>query len=284
MGGQRVQPDRTSGGDPEDSHQEILRWGGQHPPDAPALPEGWEIGPPDVVGVGAPRCGSSWWFRQITNHPDVFYDGEVHSKEVHFFDGMRDVRELSEDDLTRYARHFPRVPGGGLTCEWTPRYMFDPWTIGQLRQAAPAARIVMILRDPVARYASAYALYERKARNFPPPDGTIEEMVASGMFFRPVQRVLDTYPREQVLILQYERCRLEYEHELDRTYEFLGLATGYRPAKGAWKARSPATQSSFHETSRGSVLAELYAADAAQLAELAPEIDLTLWPSVRVRV
>jgi hypothetical protein len=268
----------------EDALLTILRWGDQKEPQLPECPEGWEIGPPDIVGVGAPRSGSSWWFRQITNHPGVFYDTGVHSKEVHFFDGMRGVTSLGDEELTRYARHFPRVPGAGLTCEWTPRYMSDPWTIGLLRQAAPQARILIILRDPVSRYMSAYVRYAKRVQTFPAPEGTLEEAIGSGMYFRQVKRVLETYPRDQVLILQYERCLQEYERQLDRTYEFLGLETGYRPAKGAWNARAPETSSTFHETSRGSILAELYAGDAAQLGDLLPEIDLGLWPSVRDRI
>ena len=121
-------------------------------------------GPPDFVGVGAARCGTSWWFRHITRHPKVVFDRHLHTKEVHFFENMRDFERLPDNYADLYAQYFPRPTGGGLTGEWTPRYMLDPWAMKQLRQVAPAARILLMLRDPVARYASAYARGIRQAR------------------------------------------------------------------------------------------------------------------------
>ena len=31
--------------------------------EGPEVPDGWATGPPDFVGVGAQRCGTTWWFR-----------------------------------------------------------------------------------------------------------------------------------------------------------------------------------------------------------------------------
>ena len=135
-----------------------------------------------------------------------------------------------------YAQHFPRPPDAGQTGEWTPRYMLDPWVMRQLRQVAPAARILLLLRDPVARYASAYARtmrQERRAGGSHLPERVVEGEVSRGFYLRQVRRVLDAFPRESVLILQYERCCLDYEGQLDRTWEFLGVEPGFRPPSSA---------------------------------------------------
>jgi hypothetical protein len=254
-------------------------WGRNPPP----CPDGWVTGVPDFVGVGAARCGTSWWFRQITGHPGVFFDRTLHTKEVHFFNKMGDFQRLPDQYAERYAQQFPRPADAGLTGEWTPRYMLDPWVMRQLNQVAPATRILVMLRDPVARYASGYARtmrQERRAGGSHLPERVIEGEVIRGFYLRQVCRVLDAFPRERVLILQYERCCLDYEGQLDRTWDFLGIEPGFRPPTTARNVPRANSHHGFLHNRRGKKLAEAYVEDSVRLAEIAPEIDLSLWPSV----
>ncbi|MBA3795881.1 MAG: hypothetical protein H0X20_01485, partial [Chloroflexi bacterium] len=48
-------------------------------------PPGFVIGPPDFVGVGAQKAGTTWWFRLIEAHPGV-YQSPDQRPELHFFD------------------------------------------------------------------------------------------------------------------------------------------------------------------------------------------------------
>jgi hypothetical protein len=111
-------------------------------------------------------------------------------------------------------------------------------------------------------------------------EDAIEEQVARGFYFRQLQRAFAQFGADRVLVLQYERCRADYERQLDRTYAFLDLEPGFRP-KGEWNPPHAPAPSSFAQSTRGRALTEAYAADAAQLAEHTPDVDLTLWPSVR---
>jgi hypothetical protein len=270
MADRPVRPERPFGWD-------SLWW--RHPPPCPA---DWVSGPPDVVGVGAQRCGTSWWFRQIARHPDVCFERGLHFKEVHFFDNLRHFRKLPDHYVALYARYFPRPPGAGPTCEWTPRYMFDPWAMGQLHEAAAAARILVLLRDPVARYASGYTRQMGLARQRGQSrvaEAMIEEQVARGLYSRQLERVFATFPAERVLVLQYERCCRDYDGQLDRTYAFVGVEPGFRP-QGMWNPPHP-NPAAFVRSDRGRALAEAYAADVARLAQLVPDLDPELWPSVR---
>ena len=55
------------------------------PTPAPEIPGGWEAGPPDFVGVGTMRSGTSWWWYLLMQHPR-FAKVNVRHKEIHFFD------------------------------------------------------------------------------------------------------------------------------------------------------------------------------------------------------
>jgi hypothetical protein len=231
------------------------------------------------VGVGAQRCGTTWWHAQLAAHPGAAAPQKY--KELHFFDSLEGRDPLPASDAERYARYFPRPPEGAVTGEWTPRYMHDGWPLRQIAQAAPGTKVLVLLRDPVDRYASGWAREDRLARERGEP-GIAPEMIdqqrARGFYAGQVQRTLETFGRGRVLILQYERCRSDYERELERTYAFLGLEPSFRPAAPRLAPGSPRERDlPAAERER---LGRDYAADVARLAEIAPEVDPALWPSV----
>ena len=93
--------------------------------------------------------------------------------------------------------------------------------------------------------------------------------------------MLELYPREQVLVLQYERCVAEPIAEMERTYRFLGLRLRRRPPERlVARPDSPPASAPLEEAARRELTA-LYREEVRRLVELVPEIDLTLWPNFR---
>ncbi|MGO8871773.1 MAG: hypothetical protein ACLQPH_10305, partial [Acidimicrobiales bacterium] len=119
------------------------------PPRPPYRGPGIEIGPPDFVGVGVQKCGTTWWFEMLRTHPGV---SPRAAKELHFFQHGWD-EEFEEASIRRYHEYFPKIDGK-LTGEWTPDYSFHPWMARRLALAAPGARILVMMRDPIARLRS----------------------------------------------------------------------------------------------------------------------------------
>src|SRR5687767_10814046 len=89
-------------------------------PEPPPVPEGLIVKPPDFVGVGANRSGTTWWTTVLCSHPQIDVGNQA-PKERHFFDRFC-VQSPSPRDIEDYARWFPRRPGC-ITGEFTPRYM-----------------------------------------------------------------------------------------------------------------------------------------------------------------
>jgi Sulfotransferase domain len=236
------------------------------------------VGPPDFVGVGAQRSGSSWWYRMaLEAHPRVVRVDQ-RLKEIHYFDRFWDGN-LPADATARYHSYFPR-PEGALTGEWTPRYMFDHWSMRMLREAAPDARILVILRDPLERFRSGFASRRRigVARG-----RTLDELgtaVARGAYTDQLRRVFDLYPRDQVLVLQYERCTRDTRDQVERTHRFLGLEPHLDELPARERVRSPAAKPELPAGIREDLVARL-APDVERLLGLCPEIDPDLWPNFR---
>lgn len=229
-------------------------------------------GLPDFVGIGAQRCGTSWWHSLLAQHPQVAGLG-LGAKELHFFDDFWQ-RSVSAQDRWDYASHFRRRRGQ-VAGEWTPRYLFDPWAVPALLEIAPSTKLIVILRDPVARFRSGlrHDIDVASGRALTPD--AVTSAYTRGLYAHQLEPVLALVPREQVLVLQLEQCVRDVPGFLGRTWEFLGLepvSASVAGQRNESRAPAPVPQ---HLIDR---VRPRYRSDAERLAGLLPDvIDLDLW-------
>ena len=190
----------------------------------PPTPDGMVTGPPDLIGVGAQKAGTSWWHTLIHAHPDAWHADRI-EKERHFF-ARFSHRPFEDRHVEEYARWFPR-PEGKITGEWTPNYLLHFWTPPLLDRAAPAAKILVMLRDPVERYRSGLQHYQD--RQLPADARLASEAFHRGLYRDQMRWLAQHVDRKRILVLQFEVCAAEPEQELARTYRFLGVDDGFVP-------------------------------------------------------
>ncbi|MHB8233143.1 MAG: sulfotransferase [Solirubrobacteraceae bacterium] len=246
------------------------------PPPPPPCPPGARTGAPDFIGVGVQRCGTTRWFDLISSHPEV--TRPVGAKELHFFDRFYEG-PYTEADTAEYHRYFPRA-GEEKVGEWTPLYLSAPWIPRLLATAAPAARLIVLLRDPLERYRSGLELDAGVAarRGAPLSRYAPLEAFVRGLYHSQLANLMRHFDRSAVLVLQYERCTREPETQLRRTFEFLGLTdTDFVPDLAAHPKHQPEKPTLDAATREAYVSA--YSDDVVRLAAAFPEIDLELWPN-----
>ncbi len=123
------------------------------------LPRLWTAGArlePDFVMLGAQKAGTTSLYAHLSAHPSV---APATRKEVHFFD-LNHQRGMSW-----YRAHFPMRGAhdrGRVTGECSPYYLFHPAVPERLVSALPAAKLIVLLRNPVER---AYSHYQHEVRN-----------------------------------------------------------------------------------------------------------------------
>jgi len=238
----------------------------------PAPAPGEVTGPPDFVGIGVQKGGTSWWYELIADHPGVWARDDIH-KERHYFDHLGTV-PFGDDDVHRYWGWFPRREGT-ITGEWTPDYLGYPWVAPLLARTAPDARLLVLLRDPVERFRSGLSF--RLSMGAADTEATAADAVRQGFYARALHRVLRYFPADRIRVLQYEQCARDPGGELAATYRFLGLPD-HRP-RGL---RHPVNVSGGKlpiDPGARQRLVDLYASDVADLVALFPTIDVSLWPN-----
>ena len=156
--------------------------------------------------------------------------------------------------------------------------MLDAWTPRLLRRAAPDARLLCLVRDPVERFRSGRTLAENRFTVGSTARAAANAAFARGLYADQLLRLWRAFPRDQVLVLQYEQCLRDARAELRRTFVFLGLdpeaaervdvearvnaSTGPKVGLSAWQE---------------AVLVARYAPENERLAALVPGLDLSLW-------
>jgi hypothetical protein len=208
-----------------------------------------EIGAlPDFVVIGASKCGTSFLYHLLIQHPHV---EPAAAKELHFFD------YLFDEGTEWYRRCFPapRWKDGRrtVTGEATPM-LAHSLAPERMAQVVPEARLILLLRNPVDR---AYSLYQHWVRNGV-ETLTFEEAIEAertwrlgdsrheyrddvedvpfGYLSRSVYvdhllRWMEFFPREQMLVLKSEDFFERPQATLRPVLDFLALP-GWEPE--AW--------------------------------------------------
>jgi len=241
---------------------------------APPPRPGDVVAPPDFVGIGVQKAGTTWWFGLIAAHPGVTQRPGVH-KERHFFARFA-TTAFGPADVEAYHRWFARPPGAQAG-EWTPDYVYQPWVVPLVFSAAPDAKLLVLVRDPVERFVSGLA--HSTATPGAHRGALLAEAYARGRYATLLRPWVRRFGAPRLLVLQYERCVADPAAELARTYRFLGLDDGFTPP-GIGHLASPTRvpKLSLDDDARRR-LAALYASEVSELAEMVPGLDLGLWPN-----
>jgi hypothetical protein len=112
---------------------------------------------PDFLIIGGMRCGTSSLYKYLAYHPAVVppLRKEIHYLTVDYGRGEKWYRSHFPTNARKLvsglARRRPL-----LSFEATPDYLFHPYAAERAARLVPEARVIAVLRDPVARAISHY--------------------------------------------------------------------------------------------------------------------------------
>lgn len=184
-----------------------------------------------AVVVGAQKAGTTSLYAAFARHPDVAVPAV---KETKVF--VRDDRW--SDRVAVLADAFP-APGGRMPVEVDPDCMAFEQAAHRIREHNPAARVVISLRDPVARLVSHVRM--NQARAVEPLDvpgalaaedarvarGTTDRIhysyLSRSCYATAVAQYLDVLGRDQVLVVRFEDLVADWATGWRRITDHCGL-------------------------------------------------------------
>ncbi len=177
---------------------------------------------PTFIGLGAQRAGTTWAYNCLAEHPEVFM---TKKKELHFFYVNYDR------GLPWYESQFEEGGGAVARGEITPDYMYHEKALANIARDVPGVKVFVILRNPVDRAASAFALHPERYRglSFRAAVEEFPELLDRGMYARHLALVQRYFPAERLKVMFYDDLEAKPGQFLDELFDFVGVAAGFRP-------------------------------------------------------
>ncbi len=201
---------------------------------------------PNVIVIGAGRCGTTSLHHYLDAHPEV---GMSRPKELRFFadqpdaDASPTLRDPVDRRLARrrlgqwrlgipwYRSHFD--PSAPIRGESSPVYT-SPWfpgTAERMARVVPGAKLIFCVRDPVERAVSHYRLVNALGHE-PRP---IDTALASGdgfyavrsRFAAALRRYRALFGADGILVLDAAELLHDTRSVLQRVFSFLEVDDGF---------------------------------------------------------
>jgi hypothetical protein len=160
-----------------------------------------------------------------------------------------------------------------------------------IKAAAPDALAMVLLRDPVDRYISGLSHQDRggligevdgDGRLFGDRLRTVTDAISRGQYATQLEWLIEAYPAERLMIMQYERCAADPDGQLARTFEFLGLSPHKLPREELARPRNMSKLEKVQVPQEHlELLRRYYRPEVDRLRALMPDLDLALWPNFR---
>jgi hypothetical protein len=181
--------------------------------------DGWL---PNLIVIGAQKCGTTSLHAYLDQHPEISMSRE---KETDFFLWHQD---RGSDWWRTQFRPGTRIRGESSTGYTV--YPLTPWVPERIARAQPEARLIYVVRDPIDRMVSAYVHLAAAGKTDRTPSEVFShprlgesDLVYRGLYAMQLERYLEHFEAEQILVLEYRDLLEDRERTLRRAFRHLGV-------------------------------------------------------------
>lgn len=236
-------------------------------------------GGPHFVGIGAHKAATSWLFKMLSMHPDVYFP---RGKEVNFWNASFDKRAHVQSYLGGF-REGVAAALGGLSGDITPLYMLIPRSdIEVFHQTLPETKLLFIARNPVERAISGTDFY---LKYHPDEAGNYRGLLFSnfmtncGLYMKYLDNWLEFYPRDRLHVIVQDDILTDPRAVMTGVGAHLGLDPAIWleiPEKFLRQRSNAATAKTEVSEADRTRLRDIYRADVERLSRFLDR-DLTSW-------
>ena len=185
----------------------------------------------DFIGIGAPKCGTTWLFYALGQHPEICLSEPKETRyfsreDTHISDTKDNCNDLN--DLASYAKHYKHCSPTTLKGEFSPTYMYSEAAPSRIHRHFPSVKLLVCLRNPVDRAHSSYwdiSRYERerKSESFEDVIEHDPRCVLRGYYAKNLKRYLSHFSKSQIKIILFENIVERPRQTINDVFAFLGL-------------------------------------------------------------
>lgn len=233
---------------------------------------------PNLVIVGAMKCGTTSLHRYLDQHPEIAMS---EPKELNFFFRAADAPASTGPSFQHgnwhlgaewYAERFPaNVPVRG---EASPGYTSPsyPEVADRLARLLPDARLVYLVRDPLDRAISQYLHHRRDGAE----ERTLEQALLDpssqyldrSRYHARLAPFLEHYAREHIAILDHHDLLVRRREALRSLFRFLGVDDDFWSPELNARWNTAADQKPTPDASLRSSFVEAVREDVERFAQL----------------
>jgi hypothetical protein len=182
---------------------------------------------PNLIIIGAMKCGTTSLHRYLSHHPEVFMSRK---KEVNFF-----VEHSNwSKGLDWYKSHFtePRKVRGEASPNYTCHPLF-PSLADKMHAILPDAKLIYCVRHPIKRmishYVHEYSLgLENRGFEEAMLDPKDNPYLVRSMYFYQLEQYLKYYPASQIKVMVLEEMEQDPFSTLKEIFGFLEVDPNYK--------------------------------------------------------
>ncbi len=176
---------------------------------------------PNFLCIGTYRAGTTWLYKVLREHPDVFVPDE---KEIMFFSNHY------LKGIEWYEKFFNVYQGQKYAAEICPTYLSNSKAPERIRRHLHDVKLAVILRNPVDQIFSMYNLFQLRGYtkkdlfSFLSGDKTLLNHV---LYFRHLSRYLQFFDSQKIIVMFYEDLKDDPKTFLANLYSFLDIKCLY---------------------------------------------------------
>lgn len=181
---------------------------------------------PNLLGIGAPKSGTTFFAKLIAQHPQVFVPQQ------------KELNHMMYRDLcarhSEYLAHFTDSDTALYRCDFSVGYMSNALAASNARVLVPKAKIIVLLRNPVDQIVSHY--WHLRRQNFHQPKFLVsppslldaislypDRLLVPAYYGLCLEYWLSNFAKDQIFVDTFERLILEPQDVLKRFCNFLGV-------------------------------------------------------------
>jgi hypothetical protein len=193
---------------------------------------------PNAFLIGVQKAGTTTLNDWVSQHPQVYCYNSL--KDIPLFVKFPQPQQLNK----RLLLETPEYNQEPVVFHSAVNYIFYPSLLQQIAQKRPAAKLILIVRNPVARAISSYFYFRKMLREkrdietallYQPKSGfeiTRDNndftYIEHGFYYEQVKTCLQYFSKDQLLVLDYDELKHDPNSLLKKVFHFLNIDESFR--------------------------------------------------------